>query len=327
MEVDLHSQLLPEETPLVSIIMPVFNRAHLIGETLDSISTQTYTNWECIIVDDGSTDDTDTVVGKYVLKDARFKYYHRPVDRHKGANACRNYGFERSNGEYVNWFDSDDLMKKNFVSKKVFLLKHPNTDVVFCGYSKFGETLFKDTLYNVFFSGDIIDDLITKKVVFITSTFMIKKAVLQDKRFDESILKSQDLEFFFRLFSSNPKITISNIPEELYLIRKHSESISVKTTKKGYELKSKLTVHKRILHYFIKNDNFKGAKRYFLLCMIDFRLLLSNKNHFYVLKETLFLKEITSVQKAQITIYVLYAILSGKVIEIEKKIKFKSSTN
>jgi glycosyltransferase involved in cell wall biosynthesis len=80
--------------PLVSVIIPTYNRAHLIGETLDSVLAQTYTNWECIIVDDGSSDNTDEFVGKYVKKDSRFKYYHRPEEHLPGGNGARNYGFK-----------------------------------------------------------------------------------------------------------------------------------------------------------------------------------------------------------------------------------------
>ncbi|MCM2302197.1 MAG: glycosyltransferase, partial [Flavobacteriaceae bacterium] len=93
------------QIPLVSIIIPTFNRAHLIGETLDSILAQTYTNWECIVVDDGSSDNTHIVVGQYVAKDSRIKYVHRPEHMLKGPSSCRNYGFELSKGEYINWFD------------------------------------------------------------------------------------------------------------------------------------------------------------------------------------------------------------------------------
>ena len=81
-----------------------------------SVLTQTYVNWECIVVDDGSTDLTIDVVQKYCNKDARFKLYNRPHNRQKGGNAARNYGFEQSLGEFVNWFDSDDLMKKNHIT-------------------------------------------------------------------------------------------------------------------------------------------------------------------------------------------------------------------
>ena len=107
------------DEPLVSIIIPTYNRAHLIGETLDSIIAQTYTNWECIVVDDGSSDDTVEVLDTYCIKDSRIKYYQRPDEYLPGGNGARNYGFKLSNGEYVNWFDSDDIMATDFLSEKV----------------------------------------------------------------------------------------------------------------------------------------------------------------------------------------------------------------
>ena len=76
------------ENKLISIIIPTYNRAHLIGETLNSLLAQTYKDWECIIVDDGSTDDTNNVVEEYVAQDNRFIFVYRPRDRRKGANAC-----------------------------------------------------------------------------------------------------------------------------------------------------------------------------------------------------------------------------------------------
>ena len=109
--------------PLVSIIIPTYNRAHLIGETLDSVLVQTYENWECIIVDDGSTDNTSKLLESYVQKDSRFQYHHRPSNRLKGANACRNYGFELSKGDYIQWLDSDDLLAENKISDQILLLK------------------------------------------------------------------------------------------------------------------------------------------------------------------------------------------------------------
>ena len=106
--------------PLVSIIIPTFNRSQLICETLDSVLAQTYENWECIIVDDGSTDDTKTVVSEYVKKDSRFQFHHRPINRPKGGNAARNFGYENSKGEYINWIDDDDIMLEDFIKIKIF---------------------------------------------------------------------------------------------------------------------------------------------------------------------------------------------------------------
>ena len=130
---------------LVSIIIPTFNRANLIVETLDSVLLQTYQHWECIIIDDGSTDNTEYIVGNYLKKDSRFRYYHRPKNRLKGGNAARNYGFELCKGEYVNWFDSDDVMDPDFIKFKILKFKkEKETDAVI---SK--TAMFKDNIANI----------------------------------------------------------------------------------------------------------------------------------------------------------------------------------
>ena len=115
---------------LVSIIIPTYNRAHLIGETLESILAQTYTQWECIIVDDGSTDDTVKVVASYVAKDNRFRLFKRPHTRLKEANACRNIGIENATGDYVFFFDSDDLLTPDHIEVKVRALQNNSVDYV-----------------------------------------------------------------------------------------------------------------------------------------------------------------------------------------------------
>ena len=96
--------------PLVSIIIPTFNRAQFIGEALDSVLSQTYAHWECIIVDDGSTDNTSEVLSAYCLKDKRFQYFKRPSHWPKGANGSRNYGISKSKGVYFAFCDDDDFL-------------------------------------------------------------------------------------------------------------------------------------------------------------------------------------------------------------------------
>jgi glycosyltransferase involved in cell wall biosynthesis len=114
--------------PLVSIIIPVYNRGELIKETLDSVFYQTYTNWECIIVDDGSTDDTWLTLQNYELKDIRFKIFKRQREP-KGASVCRNIGIEKVNGEYIMFLDSDDLLLKNCLKVRLdFIKKNPFYD-------------------------------------------------------------------------------------------------------------------------------------------------------------------------------------------------------
>ena len=116
---------------LDSIIIPTYNRAHFLKETLVSIQAQTYRDWECIVVDDGSSDHTATLVTAFAKADKRINYVKRPSDRPKGANSCRNYGFELAKGEFINWFDSDDIMLSGFIEKR-FELFEKEVDFVFC---------------------------------------------------------------------------------------------------------------------------------------------------------------------------------------------------
>lgn len=105
--------------PLTSIIIPTYNRANLIVETLDSIITQTYSNWECIIIDDGSTDNTFEIIQDYINKDSRIKYYQRPLKKSKGPSSCRNFGIEKAKGEFVLFLDSDDLLTRVCIENRV----------------------------------------------------------------------------------------------------------------------------------------------------------------------------------------------------------------
>src|SRR5690606_15568250 len=102
----------------------------LLGETLDSVLAQTYTHWECIVVDDGSSDHTAELLKTYCDNDTRFKYVQRP-DKHKpGGNGARNYGFELSKGEYINFLDSDDIFHPKKIEIKIQKAIEFDCDVV-----------------------------------------------------------------------------------------------------------------------------------------------------------------------------------------------------
>ena len=214
-----------KQTPLVSIIIPTYNRAHLIGETLDSVIAQTYTNWECIVVDDGSTDNTSELLQGYCNKDARFQYHQRPSNRLKGANACRNYGFELSKGEYINWFDSDDLMFNNKLTTKFEYALKFNADIVISSHTTLVDVQNNDKIeYEIFEKSDFYIDYILGKKPLITDDVLIKRAIIGNFRFDKKLHKAQEFEFFSRLFEQKLKYCFIDIPLTLY--KETNDSIS-----------------------------------------------------------------------------------------------------
>jgi glycosyltransferase involved in cell wall biosynthesis len=128
--------------PAVSFVIPLYNRETLVGETLDSIIAQTRTDWECVVVDDGSTDGSIKIVEGYAEKDSRIRLFRRPADLAKGAQTCRNYGFENSTGTFVCFFDSDDLVSPEFLEVILRTLdKEPDIEYAAVPYDSFCESV------------------------------------------------------------------------------------------------------------------------------------------------------------------------------------------
>ncbi|MFS4483044.1 glycosyltransferase family 2 protein [Hyunsoonleella sp. 2307UL5-6] len=131
---------------MVSIIIPTYNRAHVIEETIDSIKAQTYTDWECIIVDDGSTDNTFEYLGILLKDDDKFQIFERPKTITKGPSACRNFAFSKVKGDYIQFFDSDDIMHPEHLKLKMDAIKQK--DLVVCKLSTFSGDFNADFFLN-----------------------------------------------------------------------------------------------------------------------------------------------------------------------------------
>lgn len=316
---------------LVSVIVPTYNRANLIGQTLDSIISQTYSHWECIIVDDGSTDNTEEIISRYQDKDNRFRFYRRPEDRIKGANACRNYGFENSRGEYIKWFDSDDLMHADFLEKQVQLLEtEKELDFCVCLAQGFTEGTNDKTVFraNRTPEEDVLTAYLTKNHYFFTACPLWRRSVLLNKAlFDEELSNSHETDFHFRMLSNNLKYVYKE--DVLFSIRRGHQSI---TQDKSNEFTSHVSRFKFFLKAFkvveesdIQNKN--PLKQYILYRQLGlFHLIKNNSGKtiqgsgFKVLKNIYHTKY---PLKSKIRIYIGYILvaISGKGYNFLKSAK------
>jgi glycosyltransferase involved in cell wall biosynthesis len=124
------------QTPIVSIIVPCYNQAQYLAEALDSVLHQTYAQWECIIVNDGSKDTTEEVAQKWVKDDSRFKYISIS---NGGLSNARNIGIKKALGTYILPLDADDKLGPNYIKLAIeALLQSPTLKVVYCKAEKFG---------------------------------------------------------------------------------------------------------------------------------------------------------------------------------------------
>ena len=145
-------------TKSISIIVPCYNQAKYLPETLDSVLAQTYQNWECVIVNDGSPDNTDEVAKKYLEKDQRIKYVFQ---ENKGLATARNVGISNTTGEYILPLDADDIIAPTYIEKAIArFIENPETKLVYCKGQTFGKSNnlmnLVDYDYNTFIWGNCI---------------------------------------------------------------------------------------------------------------------------------------------------------------------------
>ena len=131
--------------PLVSIIVTCFNQAHCITNTLESIVVQTYTNWECIIVDDGSFDDSAEVIKEFIKDDTRFTYLFQD---NQGVARARNKGFALATGCFINFMDGDDTFLPDKLKEQIQVFKdNPEIAVCICNHQFYLE---KEDVYKYY---------------------------------------------------------------------------------------------------------------------------------------------------------------------------------
>lgn len=148
-------------SPKVSVVVPAYNTEKYIAQTLDSILRQTFSDWECVVLDDGSTDGTAEIVKQYCQRDSRFKYFYQP---NGGLASARNAAVRHSSGEFLLPVDSDNYISDTYMEKALErFTNYPETRLVYGLYEKFGDDSgpfeFPDYSYEqMLFYGNLIDN-------------------------------------------------------------------------------------------------------------------------------------------------------------------------
>jgi len=185
--------------PLVSLIVPCYNQAQYLDEALQSVSNQTYENWECIIVNDGSTDNTEQTAKAWIEKDNRFSYL---FFENKGLSNARNSGIAKAIGEFILPLDADDKIAANYIASAIDAFKKDNTlKVVYCKAEKFGAETGIWTLPD--FS---LSNLAIKNMIFCSGFFRKKDWELVGGYDSGMIYGWEDWEFWIAVLKNGGNV-------------------------------------------------------------------------------------------------------------------------
>lgn len=210
---------------LVSVIIPAYNASRYIGETIRSVQAQTYTNWELIVIDDGSTDNTPAIVKEF-LTDNRISYYHQ---KNSGVSAARNYGLEKAKGDYIAFIDADDLMHPENLNEKASLLDARNEiDYVFSDLTLCDESSQVTGRIECPGIDRPVDILLWEKrwIDAPCSNMLARRKCFDGLRFDTQLSTAADKEFMIR-FSMKFKGTCINKPLIIYRVLSSSMSRNI----------------------------------------------------------------------------------------------------
>lgn len=227
------------DNPKVSILIPAYNSEEFIGETLQSCVDQTYPNVEIIVVDDGSTDRTLSIVKEWKQNYSRIKVY---AQQNSGACVARNLAFEKSSGQYIMYLDADDIMSDDFVATQVATIEsEADVDIAISGWSDFHDNVNdarKEIIpvYHDYEHGlDLLLDLWTTGSMLATSNYLVKRKLIENSDgWNVELLKNQDGEFFCRILLAADKIRYN--PKGMFFYRRGDyDSVSKDNSKKKVE--------------------------------------------------------------------------------------------
>lgn len=271
---------------MISIIVPVYNVEKVVHYCIDSILNQTFTDFELILVDDGSTDRSGQICDEYAATDSRIDVIHK---ENGGVSSARNCGIDNANGEYICFVDSDDYIEPSYIETLIITKQHyPQYENCWCCFQTVKQYYGQRIQDNTLKKNERLIELDALQIMDLHENWLdagpvcklFSKQILKEKniRFDIYLSLGEDLLFNFNyLDNTNKRIILCN--EALYnYVRINNESLSLKYRENLFELYRVL--YKKIGMYLTKwNCNESQMRKYYNACFYAYEESLRNTYH------------------------------------------------
>lgn len=225
---------------LISIIVPCYNQDQFLEETLYSVEKQSYKNWECLIINDGSTDNTEKIAQEFCSKDPRFKYYFK---NNGGLSSARNFGLNHALGEFIQFLDSDDFIAPKKFEYQIKNMISENCDIDICDFIIYDDT---DKAYSNKYLNSIpnSNNFFKEIILFWEDRISIPCHCILFRRslihmnsrlyFNEDLKNHEDWVFWVQLFAITTKISTTNKALAVYRMHPNSMSRDLNIMKLGF---------------------------------------------------------------------------------------------
>lgn len=243
----------------ISVIIPVYNKIRYISTVLQQVREQSFRDYECLLIDDGSTDGSGEVCDTFSAKDARFRVFHIP---NGGVSHARNVGLDAARGEYITFIDADDEIDPDYLNHLMSCMESCGADLVISG----GEKFWDDKEETVLIKHPVLKGLVElsdclesfAQVQKDTGLYgfccakLFKRTFCADTRFDEAIRLAEDLEFYIKLYGKARKVYFDDAC--LYRYRQEAENSSMLTEDSNIDYYTQLCIQIGIAK-FLENNN------------------------------------------------------------------------
>jgi len=257
-----------DQPPKVSIITPCYNREKFISQTLDCLLNMDYSEWECIVMDDGSTDFSANIIQTYASKDKRIRYYFQ---KNSGISSAKNNAIALSSGKYIFPLDSDDLISPEYIKEAVEILeKSPEVKIVYAQGVYFGTKKGKWKLADYSLDELLVSNCIHNSALFRRSDFE------KTKGYDPELVINEDWDLWINLLKSGGSVV--KIEKDYFFYRKHDDSNIVKYPQRDLDMLRLLyEKNKDVYAHLLENpiqllfEHRKYRERYNVLRRLTFR--------------------------------------------------------
>ena len=266
-------------TPKVSIIIPTYNREKFLTRALNSILIQTFKNFELIVIDDASTDNTEKVLKNFQKKDKRIKYFRN--SQNKGPSESRNIGIRMAKGKYIAFLDSDDEWLPQKLEKQLKFIENKNAKVVTCWAYVNDKIRKKKYFYKVPYYKNPISKILKKNYILSgPSSVILERKVIDKVGFFDSLIRyGEDWDYWIRIIKAGYNFFVVKEPLLKYYLWEGSATITVNFSKKAKDLNRILEKHKELFlkypkiyarrlrtvgYFFALDGNIFLARKFFL---------------------------------------------------------------